>query len=151
MSRREEPSMMKTVRRSAAVLIIALSGLVMVPQSPASADFGCPGDRDSWRPYKNSAGTTAAVLQQYDTADGVCISLVSKNQYFGVSKYMRIRVCHFKFPAQEWACATDEGSFREYAGPIYKSDNCVRVRSTMKDPFNGDTIMDHIVYMGACN
>lgn len=143
--------MTRTLGRFALALVIAATALVMAAPSPASADFGCPGDRDSWRQYRNSAGTVAAVLQFYDTADGGCVNLVSKNQYFGVEKYMRIRVCHFKFPAQEWACATDEGMFREYAGPIYRPNNCVRVRSTMKDPFNGDTIMDHITYIGACN
>ena len=116
--------MTRTLGRFALALVIAATALVMAAPSPASADFGCPGDRDSWRQYRNSAGTVAAV---------------------------RIRVCHFKFPAQEWACATDEGMFREYAGPIYRPNNCVRVRSTMKDPFNGDTIMDHITYIGACN
>lgn len=121
---------------------------VILPASPASADFGCPGDRDSWRQYRNSAGTVAAVLQVYDTADGICLNLVSKNQYFGVSKYMRIRVCNL---VRE-NCQVDAGQFEKYAGPIYRSgENCVSVRSTMNDPFNGDVIMDHWTFAGSCD
>lgn len=142
---------MSYVSRLTMALLAVLAALVVIPAAPASADYGCPGDRDSWRPYKNSAGTVAAVLQQYDTADGVCINLVSKNQYFGVSKYMRIRVCRFDFNIEDWVCAADAGNFERYAGPIYMSDNCVRVRSTMHDPFNGDVIMDHTIFIGACN
>lgn len=137
---------MRVILRVVTVLLATVAAMVAVPTSPAHADYGCPGTRDSWRPYDNSAGTLAAVMQSYDTADGVCINLVSKNQYSGVSKYMRLRVCD----SARANCVTDEGYFSSYAGPIYRSLDCVTVRSTMRAP-NGTLIMDSWSIGGSCN
>lgn len=137
---------MRVISRFAVVLVATGTALVVVPQSPANADYGCPGTRDSWRPYKDSSGTVAAVMQSYDTADGVCINLVSKNQYSGVAKYMRLRVCD----GARANCTTDEGNFSSYAGPIYKSLHCVTVRSTMRSP-SGTLIMDNWSIGGSCD
>ncbi|UUW90965.1 hypothetical protein [Pimelobacter simplex] len=137
---------MKNILRIIGVLLAASAALVVIPNAPAQADNGCPGTRDSWRQYRDSAGTIAAVLQSYDTADGVCINLVSKNQYAGVSKYMSLRVCD----EARANCVTDSGNFASYAGPIYRSLPCVTVRSTMRAP-NGTLIMDNWSIGGSCN
>lgn len=130
--------------RALVVVPLAAVSLVLVPATPSHADFGCPGDRDSWREYRNNAGTLAAVAQRYDTADGVCINLVSKNQYFGRSKFMSVTICGVE------GCQTNAGQFEQYAGPLYSASRCVSVHSIMKDG-NGGTIMDHRTHLGACN
>ncbi len=137
---------MRAVVRLLAVLLAAVAALVVVPTGAAHADYGCPGTRDSWRPYNDSSGTLAAVMQSYDTADGVCINLVSKNKYSGVAKYMRLRVCD----GARANCVTDEGYFSSYAGPIYRPLHCVTVRSTMHSP-SGTVIMDNWSIGGSCN
>lgn len=136
---------MKLTSLRALVLVpVVAAGLAVLPAAPTFADYGCPGDRDSWREYRNDAGTLAAVAQRYDTADGVCINLVAKNQYFGRPKFMSLTICGAD------GCKTNEGRFEQYAGPLYSTSNCVSVHSIMKDG-NGGTIMNHRTYLGACN
>lgn len=137
------------IHRILATTLIALFGsVVFLPTAPANADFGCPGDKDSWRDYMDLSGTTlAARLRQHDMdGNNVCINLVAQNEYFGRSKWMSIRVCN----TVGENCKVNEGYFKEHAGPVTYPANCVKVRSKMNDG-HGNTIMDHWMFMGACN
>lgn len=136
------------IKRILFALLAASTFMVAVPSAPAGADFGCPGDRDSWRQYRDNAGTVAAALQVYDTADGVCVSLVSKNQYFGRKKFMSLKLCN---SFREQCTAVDEGMFEQFAGPIYYSDNCVWAFSKMNDGHGTTIIGGHWQPAGSCN
>jgi hypothetical protein len=135
---------MTRLLRLLAVTLLAGAALV-VPSSPASADYGCPGGRVVWRPFNNSNGELAAVAQAYDTADGKCVNLVAKGQYYGRNKWMRVKVCN----SRRENCKVDKGYFDYYAGPVYYSAHCVWARVKMNDGY-GNTIMDLWVPFG-CN
>lgn len=137
-----------TIRRILLALLTAAAFLVAVPSAPAAADHGCPGTRDSWRQYRDSAGTVAAALQVYTTADGVCVSLVSKNQYNGRRKFMSLKVCD---SFREKCTAVDEGMFETFAGPIYYADHCTWAYSKMNDGNGGVIIGGHWSPAGSCN
>ncbi|MEI5673428.1 MULTISPECIES: hypothetical protein [unclassified Nocardioides] len=136
------------LRRILFLAVLIGSTLVAIPSAPAAATYGCPGNRDSWREYRDSAGVVAAALQTYKTADGVCVSLVAKNKYAGRSKFMSLKLCN---TARQQCTAVDEGMFKEYAGPIYYSARCVYALSRMNDGQGGVIIDGHWNSAGACN
>lgn len=107
------------------------------------ADFGCPGTGVIIKPYRDSAGRIAAETKYHDTAGGGgCFQVISKGIYYGVPKFMRVRVCD----ADRTNCTEDAGTFSKYAGPVYRDWGlCQAVRSTMYDG-HGGIIMDHWTY-----
>jgi hypothetical protein len=135
----------------ALALMVSSALFVVIPAGAAHADFGCPGTRDVWRPYNNSNGVVAAETQLYKTASGVCVNLVSRNQYYNRDKNMLLTVC----TVQHTGCVTNSGNFAQYAGPIDfpiggNNPKCVYVRSKMGDGY-GNLIMDDWIYLGSCN
>lgn len=131
------------------ILAVSLmfGSLVLLPAGAAQADNGCPGTRDAWRTWLDDAGRVAAATELYDTADGGCVSLVSKGIYSGKSKYMRLTVC----TTAKTNCVTDSGTFQYYAGPIYRTGSeCYWIHATMGDG-NGHTIFDKTEYFGYCD
>ncbi|HET8718468.1 MAG TPA: hypothetical protein VFM50_12030 [Nocardioidaceae bacterium] len=77
--------------------------------------------------------------------DGTCVNLVAKGQYYGRTKWMRVKVCN----SRRENCKVDKGYFDYYAGPVYYSAHCVWARVKMNDGY-GNTIMDLWVPFG-CN
>lgn len=136
--------MMTTLVRALCATVVA-AFLVAAPATSASADNGCPGDRDSWSTWKDPQGRTVATMESYDIAGSSrnCYALVSRGPYRGIAKYMSLTVCDGD------GCRSDAGQYATYAGPI-RGEFCVSIYMIVRDPA-GNTILRDSTFSGSCN
>ncbi|MEU8998952.1 hypothetical protein AB0952_25760 [Streptomyces caniferus] len=84
--------------------------------------------------YKNAAGASCAVFDNNS----------------GFTKYMKLKLCE-NSPGQP--CATDEGNFSQYAGPVrVKSGFCATVTAIMKDSKSSHAaLIDRVTTVPPCD
>ncbi|WP_189301358.1 hypothetical protein [Streptomyces albospinus] len=69
----------------------------------------------------------------------------------GAKQYMKLKICPNRTGA---TCDTDEGTFSEYAGPVYTTGYnsyilCSKVTAVMKS--GGVAVIDRVTYAAPCN